>query len=116
MPKVIAQPTRIPVPGSKLIDEYVGGVNTGDSRISIAHMRSPAGWSEPGQTPEFDEYTVVLKGMMRVEHAGGVMEVEASVRLFGGKRKLVQRVRDECADLGVRQLSWAPDTWAWLPT
>jgi len=77
MPELIAQPTRIPVPGGKLIDEYVGGVNTGDTRISVAHMRSPAGWSEPGQTPEFDEYTLVLKGFMRVEHRGGVLDVSA---------------------------------------
>ncbi len=77
MPELIAQPTRIPVPGGKLIDEYVGGVNTGDTRISVAHMRSPAGWSEPGQTPEFDEYTLVLKGFMRVEHLGGVLDVAA---------------------------------------
>lgn len=77
MPELIAQPTRIPVPGNKLIDEYVGGVNNGDSRLSVAHMRSPAGWGEPGQTPEFDEYTLVLKGLMRVEHQAGVMEVAA---------------------------------------
>jgi len=77
MPELITQPTRIPVPGNKLIDEYVGGLNNGESRLSVAHMRSPAGWSEPGQTPEFDEYTLVLKGMMRIEHRAGVMEVAA---------------------------------------
>ncbi len=77
MPELITQPTRIPVPGNKLIDEYVGGMNNGESRLSVAHMRSPAGWSEPGQTPEFDEYTLVLKGVMRIEHRAGVMEVVA---------------------------------------
>ena len=77
MPELIAQPTRIPVPGDKLIDEYVGGVNNGDSRLSVAYMRSPAGWGEPGQTPEFDGYTLVLKGLMRVEHQADVMEVAA---------------------------------------
>ncbi len=70
-------PARIPVPGDKIIDEYVGLVNTGGRALSIAHMRSPSGWSEPGQTPDFDEYTVVLHGMMRVEHRDGVMEVSA---------------------------------------
>jgi mannose-6-phosphate isomerase-like protein (cupin superfamily) len=77
MPTLIAQPTTIPVPGNKQIDEYIGGVNTGTSSVSIAHMRSPAGWSEPGQTPEFEEYTIVLRGTMRVEHRDGAMDVNA---------------------------------------
>lgn len=77
MPTLIPQPTVIPVPGNKQIREYVGRVNTGSEEISVAHMVSPAGWSEPGQTPEFSEYTVVLRGMMRVEHQGGVTEVAA---------------------------------------
>ena len=77
MPVLINNPARIPAPGNKVIDEYVGRVNTKDTAASIAHMRSPAGWSEPGQTPEFDEYTVVLAGALRVEHRDGVMEVGA---------------------------------------
>ncbi len=77
MPELIASPTTIPVPGGKRIDEYVGCVNTKEKRLSIAHMRSPAGWSEPGQRPDFDEWTLVLKGTMRVEFEGGVMEVNA---------------------------------------
>ncbi len=77
MPEFIAAPTTIPVPGGKKIDEYVGRVNTSESRLSIAHMRSPSGWSEPGQRPEFDEWTLVLRGMMRVEHEDGTMEVNA---------------------------------------
>ena len=79
MPALIERPTRITAAGNrpKLIDEYVGRVNTGEARVSVAHMRSPAGWVEPGQTPEFDEYTVVLTGMLRVEHRGGVLEVGA---------------------------------------
>lgn len=75
MPIFISQPTRIPVPGGKLIDEYAGRVNNGEERLSIAHMRSPGGWAEPGQRPEFDEYTVVLRGLMRVEFEGGAQEV-----------------------------------------
>lgn len=77
MPEFIPAPTTIPVPGGKRIDEYVGRVNTRESRLSIAHMRSPAGWSEPGQRPEFDEWTLVLRGTMRVEYEGGVHEVNA---------------------------------------
>lgn len=77
MPILIAAPTRIPVPGGKLIDEYVGRANTGEAALSVAHMRSPGGWSEPGQKPEFDEYTLVLRGMMRVEYENGVMEIHA---------------------------------------
>ena len=79
MPKLIERPTRVEAAGTppKLIDEYAGRVNTGDGRVSVAHMRSPAGWREPGQTPEFDEYTVVLAGSLRVEHRGGVLDVRA---------------------------------------
>jgi ethanolamine utilization protein EutQ len=72
MPTLIAQPTRIQAAGNKpkLIDEYVGRVNSRTSAASVAHMRSPQGWLEPGQTPEFDEFTIVLKGLLRVEHKG----------------------------------------------
>lgn len=79
MPVLIEKPTRIEAAGNKpkLIDEYIGRVNSQTQALSIAHMRSPSGWVEPGQQPEFDEYTVVLKGSLQVEHAGGVMEVNA---------------------------------------
>lgn len=79
MPKKIDAPSRIEAAGTKpkRIDEYFGRVNSGDSPVSIAHMRSPEGWLEPGQRPEFTEYTVVLGGMLRVEHEGGAMEVRA---------------------------------------
>jgi len=77
MPKLIERATRVTAAGTppKLIDEYVGRVNTGDQTLSVAHMRSPTGWSEPGQRPDFDEYTIVLRGMLRIEHEGGVLEV-----------------------------------------
>lgn len=78
MPILIAAPTTIPVPGGKRIDEFVGRVNNQEERISVAHMHSPCGWSEPGQRPEFDEYTVVLRGTMRVEHEGGVGVIEVN--------------------------------------
>jgi mannose-6-phosphate isomerase-like protein (cupin superfamily) len=79
MPTLIVKPTRIEAAGSKpkLIDEYIGRVNSGQSDLSIAHMRSPGGWVEPGQTPDFHEFTIVLKGMLRVAHRGGIMDVRA---------------------------------------
>lgn len=79
MPTLISQPTRIQAAGNKpkLIDEYVGRVNSKTTAASIAHMRSPGGWLEPGQTPEFDEFTIVLKGTLRVEHRDGALEVHA---------------------------------------
>ena len=79
MPKLISSPKRIEAAGNKpkLIDEYVGRVNTQTTAASIAHMRSPAGWVEPGQTPDFDEYTVVLKGMLRVEGRDETLDVRA---------------------------------------
>jgi len=77
MAELIAAPTRIPVPGGKTIDEYVGRVNSGESALSIAHMVAPAGWEEPAQAPGFDEFTVVLRGAVRVETAEGVLDVRA---------------------------------------
>jgi len=73
MAELIESPSRVEAAGTKpkLIDEYVGRVNTGEERLSVAHMRSPGGWVEPGQRPEFDEYTVVLGGCLRVESEGG---------------------------------------------
>jgi mannose-6-phosphate isomerase-like protein (cupin superfamily) len=79
MPTLIPQPTRIQAAGNKpkIIDEYIGRVNTKTSSASVAHMRSPQGWLEPGQTPDFDEFTIVLKGTLRVEHKGGTVDVHA---------------------------------------
>lgn len=77
MPTLISTPTRIPVPGGKSIEEHVGRVNTGDETISVAHMRSPAGWAEPGQRPSFREITVVLAGAMHVAHEAGTLIVPA---------------------------------------
>jgi mannose-6-phosphate isomerase-like protein (cupin superfamily) len=89
MPKLVAQPTRIAAAGTKpkLIDEYIGRVNSKTEGVSVAHMRSPQGWEEPGQTPEFDEFTLVLKGMVRVRHKGGQMDVTAgqAVIVRGGE-------------------------------
>jgi ethanolamine utilization protein EutQ len=79
MPTLIARPTRIESAGNKpkIIEEYVGRVKTSTAGVSIAHMRSPEGWQEPGQTPEFDEYTLVLSGTLRVQHKSGEIDVMA---------------------------------------
>jgi mannose-6-phosphate isomerase-like protein (cupin superfamily) len=79
MPELIGEPHRVPAAGEppKLIDEFVGRASTGDTALSIARMRSPSGWAEPGQRPEFDEFTVVLRGAVVVEFEGGRMTVEA---------------------------------------
>lgn len=92
MPTLIPQATRIEAVGSKpkLIDEYVGRVNSKSTALSVAHMRSPEGWSEPGQTPEFDEYTIVLKGVLRVTHKNGQMEVRAGQAVIAHRGEWVQ--------------------------
>jgi len=79
MPRLIEAPTVIAAAGNKpkRIEEYVGRVNTGHESASVARMQSPSGWVEPGQRPEFEEITVVLKGMVRVEFEGGSMDVQA---------------------------------------
>ena len=89
MPELIKEPSRVAAAGQppKLIDEYVGRANTGQDGLSIAHMRSPSGWAEPGQRPEFDEYTIVLDGCVHVEHEGGSLQVRAGqgVLVRGGE-------------------------------
>ena len=79
MPKLIEKPTVIDCVGTKpkQIQEFAGRVNSGHAGVSVARMLSPSGWEEPGQRPEFEEITVVLKGALRVEHEGGALEVKA---------------------------------------
>jgi mannose-6-phosphate isomerase-like protein (cupin superfamily) len=79
MPRLIAAPTVISSAGNKpkRIEEFAGMVNSGHSSVSVARMVSPSGWEEPGQRPQFEEITVVLQGMLRVEHAGGALDVRA---------------------------------------
>jgi mannose-6-phosphate isomerase-like protein (cupin superfamily) len=79
MVDLIREPSRVAAAGQppKLIDEYVGQANTGQGGLSIAHMRSPAGWAEPGQRPEFDEYTILLRGALSVESQDGQLTVRA---------------------------------------
>ncbi len=75
MPELIKNPTLIPVPGGKTIEEFIGRINSNDSEVSIAVMRAPAGWSEPAQTPNFDEFTLVISGSIDVEHDGRTTNV-----------------------------------------
>lgn len=100
MPTLIAKPVRIEAAGNKpkLIDEYVGRVNSRTEAVSVAHMRSPPGWVEPGQTPEFDEFTVVLKGTLRVDHRGGVLEVAAGQAVLAHKGEWVRYSTPEGAE------------------
>ena len=97
MPTLIPQPTRIQAAGNKpkLIDEYIGRVNSKTTGASVAHMRSPQGWVEPGQTPEFEEFTIVLKGLLRVEHRNaegvvGFLDVAAGQAVISHAREWVR--------------------------
>jgi ethanolamine utilization protein EutQ (cupin superfamily) len=92
MPTLIEKPTRITAAGNKpkIIEEVIGRVNSKTEAVSIAHMRSPSGWVEPCQTPEFDEYTYVLKGTLRVKHKGGAIEVGAGQAVITHKGEWVQ--------------------------
>jgi ethanolamine utilization protein EutQ len=96
MPTLIPHPTRIESAGNKpkIIEEYVGHVNTSTAGISVARMHSPEGWEEPGQTPEFDEYTVVLRGTLRVHHKGqpksGHMDVAAGQAVIAHRGEWVR--------------------------
>lgn len=92
MPTLVSTPTRITAAGNKpkLIDEYIGRVNSSTFALSIAHMRSPGGWLEPGQTPDFDEFTIVLKGMLRVTHKSGSIDVHAGQAVITHKGEWVR--------------------------
>lgn len=100
MPTLIKQPKRIPFAGNKpkRIDEYIGRANTGTVGVSVAHMRSPQGWAEPGQKPEFDEFTVVLKGTLRVTSRDGVLDVSAGQAVIAHRGEWVQYSTPEGAE------------------
>ena len=115
MPKLISEPTRIEAAGNvpKRIDEYVGRVNSKTDDVSVAHMRSPAGWVEPGQRPEFCEYTLVLHGMLRVEYEGGAHDVAAgqAVVAYPGEWVRYSSPRDGGAEyVAVCLPAFSPDT------
>ena len=92
MPTLIPQPTRITAAGNKpkLIDEYIGRVNSQTTSTSVAHMRSPSGWIEPGQTPEFDEFTIVLRGTLHVKSRDGELDVNAGQAVIAHSGEWVQ--------------------------
>lgn len=92
MATLIQQPIMIRAAGNKHkeIAEYVGRLNSATEALSIAHMKSPAGWSEPGQSPEFDEYTVVLRGALRVETRTGTIDVKAGQAIIACRGEWVR--------------------------
>ena len=92
MPTFIAAPTRVTAAGNKpkIIQEFIGRVNSKTSAASVAHMRSPQGWEESGQTPEFDEFTIVLKGTLRVKHKAGELDVAAGQAVIAHSGEWIQ--------------------------
>jgi len=91
MPIHIKSPTRVSAAGNKpkIIEEFVGRVNSHTEVVSIARMKSPSGWEEPAQTPDFDEYTIVLKGTLRVQHAGEICDVKAGEAFLANRGERV---------------------------
>jgi mannose-6-phosphate isomerase-like protein (cupin superfamily) len=112
MTELIAKPTRIPVPGGKIIEEYVGRVNSGETAVSVARMIAPGGWDEPAQVPAFDEYTLVLRGCVRVEHGGRFTDVNAGQAIVtrAGERIRYSTPTDEGAEyVAVCLPAFSPD-------
>lgn len=112
MPRLITSPAVIDVPGGKVIHEHVGRVNTGHHALSLAHMVAPAGWSEPAQRPDFDEVTLVLQGLLLVEHDGGIISAEAGQTII---TEAGERVRYSCGPEGAEYVAvclpaFSPDT------
>jgi uncharacterized cupin superfamily protein len=114
MPELIDTPVRVEAAGEppKLIDEFAGRASNGEERASVARMRSPAGWSEPGQRPEFDEYTVVLAGSLNVEtEDGGTLEILAGQGVLVRGGEWVRYSTPEGADyVAVCLPAFSPDT------
>ncbi|MEK9737507.1 MAG: hypothetical protein VW239_09320 [Candidatus Nanopelagicales bacterium] len=98
MAEIIAAPVRIPVPGGKTIDEYVGHVASGDAAVSVAHMVAPPGWDEPAQAPEFDEFTVVLKGSIEVDTPDGLRTVTAGQAIITRAGERIRYATSEGAE------------------
>jgi len=112
MPRHIGAPQRIAAPGDKQIEEYVGRVSSQTDGVSIARMVSPAGWEEPAQTPAFDEYTVVLRGLLRVEHDDGVIDVRAgeAIVTHAGERVRYSTSGEGAEYIAVRLPAFSPET------
>jgi quercetin dioxygenase-like cupin family protein len=115
MPERIAEPTAVAAAGTlpKTIEEYVGRVNTGCAEVSIARMRSPQGRQEPAQTPEFDEYTLVLAGLLVVEHESGRLEIGAGEAVHARPGEWVRYSTPEpggAEDVAVCLPAFSPET------
>ena len=115
MPRLIAQPTQIEAAGQppKIIREYVGRVNSSTSSVSVAHMKSPSGWTEPKQTPAFDEYTLVLAGSLRVDYEGGSLDVAAGQAVISERGEWVRYSspgKDGAEYIAVCLPAFSPDT------
>ena len=114
MPRLIAGPTVIAAAGNKpkRIEEYIGRVNSGHREVSVARMRSPQGWIEPGQTPAFEEFTIVLAGCLRVEHAGGALDVAAGQAVVASPGEWVRysSPHGDTEYIAVCLPAFAPDT------
>jgi quercetin dioxygenase-like cupin family protein len=113
MATLIDKPTVVAAAGTKpkRIEEFIGRVNSKTSALSIARMKSPPGWVEPGQTPEFDEYTVVLSGVLRVENPGSVLEVQAGQAVMAPRGEWVRYSTPEGAEyVAVCVPGFSPET------
>lgn len=115
MARIITGPKRIEAHGQppKVIEEFVGRVNSGTSAVSVARMKSPKGWSEPGQTPEFDEFTVVLRGALHVETRGGSLRVAAGQAVVTSRGEWVRYSTPEAGGaeyIAVCVPAFAPET------
>ena len=117
MAELIPAPTRIPVPGGKVIDEYVGRVNSGSESVSVAYMQAPPGWSEPAQTPQFDEITLVLRGMVRADvpaKGGGTktLDVRAGQALLtrAGEKVRYSTGEEETEYVAICMPAFTPET------
>ncbi len=115
MPTIITAPAVVQAAGNKpkIIEEFVGRVNSATAAVSIARMRSPGGWTEPGQTPEFDEYSVVLRGVLRVTSRSGSVDVTAGQAVFAPRGEWVQYstpLDDGAEYVAVCLPAFSPDT------
>jgi mannose-6-phosphate isomerase-like protein (cupin superfamily) len=113
MAELIDDPVRVQAAGRppKLIDEFAGRASNGEERVSVARMRSPEGWSEPGQRPEFDEYTVVLAGTLQVETEDGTLQVSAGMGILARAGEWVRYSTPQGAEyLAVCLPAFSPDT------
>lgn len=112
MVELYSEPVRVPVPGGKIIDEHIGAASTAESRLSVAHMNAPAGWSEPFQTPDFDEFTVVLSGAVTVDYGDGksiTARAGESLKATAGERIRYSTGEDGAEYIAVCLPAFTPD-------